>query len=96
MKKTGVFYGSSTGTCEELANQIAEKLGVSSTDVHSVDKMTADKIKEYEVPSQLVGSRDLYKPRHKLTRNGERHNTKSPTCRYFTFSGKAFTLQQTI
>ncbi len=49
MKKTGVFYGSSTGTCEELANQIAENLGVSSTDVHSVDKMTADKIKEYEV-----------------------------------------------
>ena len=49
MKKTGIFYGSSTGTCEELANQIAEKLGVSSTDVHSVDKMTADKIKEYEV-----------------------------------------------
>ena len=48
------------------------------------------------LPSQLVGSRDLYKPRHKLTRNGERHNTKSPTCRYFTFSGKAFTLQQTI
>ena len=32
-----------------MANQIAEKLGVSSTDVHSVDKMTADKIKEYEV-----------------------------------------------
>ena len=27
MKKTGVFYGSSTGTCEELANQIAEKVG---------------------------------------------------------------------
>ena len=49
MKKTGVFYGSSTGTCEELANQIAEKLRVSSTDVHSVDKMTADKIKECEV-----------------------------------------------
>ena len=56
MKKTGVFYGSSTGTCEELANQIAEKLGVSSTDVHSVDKMTADKIKEYEV----AGSRYLH------------------------------------
>lgn len=49
MKKTGVFYGSSTGTCEELANQIAEKLGVSSADVHSVDKMTADMVKEYEV-----------------------------------------------
>ena len=32
-----------------MANQIAEKLRVSSTDVHSVDKMTADKIKEYEV-----------------------------------------------
>lgn len=48
-EKDWCFYGSSTGTCEELANQIAEKLGVSSTDVHSVDKMTADKIKEYEV-----------------------------------------------
>lgn len=35
MKKTGVFYGSSTGTCEELANQIAEKLGVSSTNTTS-------------------------------------------------------------
>lgn len=49
MKKTGIFYGSSTGTCEELAGQIAEKLGVSSADVHSVDKMTADLVKEYEV-----------------------------------------------
>ena len=38
MKKTGVFYGSSTGTLRRVANQIAEKLGVPSTDVHSVDK----------------------------------------------------------
>ncbi|RRD90140.1 flavodoxin FldA [Bacteroides heparinolyticus] len=49
MKKTGVFYGSSTGTCEELATQIAGKLGVSSADVHSVDKMTAELVQEYEV-----------------------------------------------
>jgi flavodoxin I len=28
MKKTGIFYGSSTGTCEDLANQIADKMGV--------------------------------------------------------------------
>lgn len=49
MKKTGIFYGSSTGTCEELANQIADKLGISSADVYSVDKMTADLVKQYEV-----------------------------------------------
>ena len=38
MKKTGVFYGSSTGTCEELANQIAEKLGVYSVEPFNVVK----------------------------------------------------------
>lgn len=49
MKKIGIFYGSSTGTCEELAAQIAEKLGVSSADVYSVDKMTAELVEKYEV-----------------------------------------------
>ncbi len=49
MKKIGIFYGSSTGTCEDLANQIAGKLGIASADVHSADKLTADLVGQYEV-----------------------------------------------
>lgn len=49
MKKIGIFYGSSTGTCEDLASQIADKLGVSSADVYSVDKLTAELVDQYEV-----------------------------------------------
>ena len=41
MKKTIVVYGSSTGTCEEIANTIGEKLGV---DVINVADLTADVI----------------------------------------------------
>ena len=41
MKKTGVFYGSTTGTTESVAAQIAEKLGIAPADVHDVSKMTA-------------------------------------------------------
>lgn len=49
MKKIGIFYGSSTGTCEDLANQIADKMGVGATDVHSADKLTAELAGSYEV-----------------------------------------------
>ncbi len=54
MKKTGIFYGSTTGTCEELANQIAAKLGVDSADVHSVADLSADAIASYE--ALILGS----------------------------------------
>ena len=36
MKKTGVFYGSTTGTTESVARTIAEKLGIPSSDVYNV------------------------------------------------------------
>ena len=49
MKKTGIFYGSSTATCEDLANQIADKMGVAASDVHSADKLSADLVKEYDL-----------------------------------------------
>ena len=49
MKKTGIFYGSSTGTCEDLANQIADNLGVAASDVYSADKLSADLVKEYDL-----------------------------------------------
>lgn len=40
MKKTIVYYGSTTGTCEELANRIASALGVS--DVKSAAELGQD------------------------------------------------------
>lgn len=49
MKKTGIFYGSSTRTCEDLANQIADKMGVAASDVYSADKLSADLVKEYDL-----------------------------------------------
>ena len=49
MKKIGIFYGSTTGTCEELAGQLAEALGVSPADIHSADKMTAGMIDSYDI-----------------------------------------------
>lgn len=41
MKKTIVVFGSSTGTCEGIANDIAGKLGVEAVNVQELD---ADKI----------------------------------------------------
>ncbi|WP_300699505.1 flavodoxin FldA [Bacteroides sp.] len=49
MKKIGVFYGSSTGTCEDLAYQIAEKMNIPQSDVYSADKLSNDLIKEYDL-----------------------------------------------
>ena len=48
MKKTGVFYGSTTGTTESVANLIAKKLGIAQADVHDVSKMSADVAGAYE------------------------------------------------
>lgn len=48
MKKTGVFYGSTTGTTESVARMIANKLGISSSDVYDVSKLTADVAGSYE------------------------------------------------
>ena len=45
MKKTIVVYGSSTGTCEGIANDIASKLGVEAI---SASKLSADIVAENE------------------------------------------------
>lgn len=49
MKKIGIFYGSSTGTCESLAEQLAGELGVAESDVRSADKLTAELANTYDV-----------------------------------------------
>lgn len=48
MKKIAIVYGSSTGSCEGVAQSIAEKLGISSDHVINVTSLTADTVKEYE------------------------------------------------
>lgn len=40
MKSTIVIYGSSTGTCQSIAETIASKLGVEAKDVASLDEAT--------------------------------------------------------
>ena len=54
MKTIGIIYGSSTGTCEDLAGQIAAALGVSSDDVHSVTDLSTDLVDQYE--ALILGS----------------------------------------
>lgn len=54
MKKIGIYFGSSTGTCEDIANKIAEKLGVASDDVHNVSEFDEATAKGYDV--LLLGS----------------------------------------
>ena len=49
MNKIGVFYGSTTGTTEDLARRIAEKLDVPSADVFDVSKLTEALVNEYDV-----------------------------------------------
>lgn len=48
MKKTGIFYGSTTGTTESVAQLIANRLGVALADVHDAGKMTAGMLASYE------------------------------------------------
>lgn len=54
MSKIGIFYGSTTGNTEQLANDIAAKLGVATEDVHNVGESSADDVDGYDV--LLLGS----------------------------------------
>ena len=62
MKKTCIIYGSTTGTCENLANRIAEKLGINSNDVINVSNLKAEVISLYDnfiLGTSTWGSGDL-------------------------------------
>lgn len=49
MNKIGVFYGSTTGTTEDVARRIAEKLNVPKGDIHDASKLNDELVKEYDV-----------------------------------------------
>ncbi len=48
MKKIGIFFGSTTGTCEAVAGKLAEQLSVDSADVKSAADFD-ESVSEYEV-----------------------------------------------
>lgn len=54
MKKIGVFYGSTTGNTESVANLIAGKLGVAAADVHDIGKVTKELAESYD--ALILGS----------------------------------------
>lgn len=58
----GIFYGSSTGNTEELAKEIASKLGIGAGDMHDVASASAQEAAGYDcllLGSSTWGSGDL-------------------------------------
>lgn len=49
MKKTGIFYGSSTGTTEEVAGRIAKLMNVADEDIHNVASTAPDAVAPYDL-----------------------------------------------
>ena len=48
MDKTCIIYGSSTGTCQAIAEKIAGKLGIPQADVYDVANITVDTVAGYK------------------------------------------------
>ncbi len=62
MKKTGIFYGSTTGTTAEVAKMIAKAMNVADTSVYNVADTAPSKVGEYDVlvlGASTYGSGDL-------------------------------------
>lgn len=47
--KTGIFYGSTTGTTAKVASEIAQILGVEISDVHNVAETAPSAVGDYEL-----------------------------------------------
>ena len=54
MKKTGIFYGSSTGTTADVARRIAKALDVADSDVYDVAKAAPVALGDYDLI--IIGS----------------------------------------
>ena len=61
MKKMGIIYGSSTGTCESIAQTIAEKLGVASIEIKHLiyDEIKVKSDKYIRLDLEKVESYDI-------------------------------------
>ena len=49
MKNICVIYGSSTGTCQGLAEKIGQQLGVQDDGIIDVQNLSADVVNKYDV-----------------------------------------------
>lgn len=49
MKKTGIFYGSTTGNTETVAGKIANNLGIAKENIHNVADCKPEAVEDYEV-----------------------------------------------
>lgn len=49
MKHIGIFYGSSTGTTEAIAQKIAQLLDIANKDFHNVADSAPSDIADYEI-----------------------------------------------
>lgn len=49
MKKIGIFYGSTTGSTLELAEEIANALSVNASDIHDVAETAPSAVGDYDV-----------------------------------------------
>lgn len=49
MKKTGIFYGSSTGTTKRIAQRLASLLNVADKDIHDVADTAPSEVSDYEL-----------------------------------------------
>lgn len=49
MKKTGIFYGTTTGVTREIAHRIAKALGVAEGDIYDVAQTAPSAVGAYEV-----------------------------------------------
>lgn len=54
MKKIGIFYGSTTGTTEHIAKEIASDMGIRDIDIHDVRNTSPSVLGDYDVI--LIGS----------------------------------------
>ncbi|MDE6126387.1 MAG: flavodoxin [Muribaculaceae bacterium] len=48
MEKTGIFYGSETGTTEKVARRIASLLGIADKDIHNVAEARPSEVGGYD------------------------------------------------
>lgn len=47
--KTGIFYGSTTGTTADVARRIGKLLGVADADIHDVAETMPDRLGDYDM-----------------------------------------------
>ena len=49
MRKIGIFFGSTTGYTEEIAEKIASRLGIGKEDIHNVGDTKVEAVSPYDI-----------------------------------------------